>query len=82
MMKEVDTYFTVEEEGENGKATAHHPYFGLYTSDLTLIRPTVDAPGGSRSPSHTSMYPSPPSYTDELDSKHCGTSSGSCLSNG
>jgi len=53
MMKEVDTYFTVEEEGENGKATAHHPYFGLYTSDLTLIRPTVDAPGGSRSPSHT-----------------------------
>ncbi|XP_042209677.1 set1/Ash2 histone methyltransferase complex subunit ASH2-like isoform X2 [Homarus americanus] len=50
LMKEVDAYFTVEETGESGEPTQHHPFFGLLTSDLTLIRPIVDAPGGWRSP--------------------------------
>ncbi|KAG7153344.1 Set1/Ash2 histone methyltransferase complex subunit ASH2-like [Homarus americanus] len=44
LMKEVDAYFTVEETGESGEPTQHHPFFGLLTSDLTLIRPIVDAP--------------------------------------
>ncbi|MPC84759.1 Set1/Ash2 histone methyltransferase complex subunit ASH2 [Portunus trituberculatus] len=50
LMKEVDAYFNVEETGESGEPTQYHPYFGLITSDLTLIRPLVDAPGGWRSP--------------------------------
>lgn len=50
LMKEVDAYFSVEETGESGEPTQHHPYFGLITTDLTLIRPLVDAPGGWRSP--------------------------------
>ena len=45
-MKEVDTSFTVEETGANGAPTQHHPFFGLISTDLTLIRPSVDVGTG------------------------------------
>ncbi|KAK7081778.1 Set1/Ash2 histone methyltransferase complex subunit ASH2 [Halocaridina rubra] len=65
LMKEVDTYFTVEETGDNGEPGPHHPFFGLLTSDLTLIRPIVDAPGGWRSPlSSSSTYSFSPTLSD------------------
>ncbi|XP_064096042.1 set1/Ash2 histone methyltransferase complex subunit ASH2-like isoform X1 [Macrobrachium nipponense] len=59
LMKEVDTYFTVEETGESGEPGPHHPFFGLLTTDLTLIRPVVDAPGGLRSPFSSSTQQQP-----------------------
>ncbi|XP_076054679.1 set1/Ash2 histone methyltransferase complex subunit ash2 isoform X2 [Oratosquilla oratoria] len=47
LMKEVDTYFSVEETDERGEPGPHHPFFGLINKDLTLIRPAVDAPESS-----------------------------------
>jgi len=39
LMKEVDTTFTVEETGKSGEPGPHHPFFGLRSADLTLVRP-------------------------------------------
>ncbi|XP_027227243.1 set1/Ash2 histone methyltransferase complex subunit ASH2 isoform X1 [Penaeus vannamei] len=50
LMKEVDSSFAVEETRKSGEPGPHHPFFGLLTSDLTLIRPIADTPGGWRSP--------------------------------
>ena len=49
LLKEVDTTFTVEETGKNGEPGPNHPYFGLQCSDLTLLRPSIDASGDSYS---------------------------------
>lgn len=46
--KEVDTVFSVEETGERGEPGPHHPFFSLIQSDLTLIRPSVDAPASTQ----------------------------------
>lgn len=60
-MKEVDSSFAVEETRKSGEPGPHHPFFGLLTSDLTLIRPIADTPGGWRSPlSGSCTYIIPP----------------------